>query len=313
MPELDLLSKSELWVVGIRLADVDLTALAAVAADVLGLSAAEVFVTDVRGDHVVFDVVAPSVDLNAVAGRENALLDALRSFPGVVLRKDANVHSHGVLGVIGAPADQAEAIVAAAARLEANLRRYVRSSVAVLSTGGEVARGEIEDTNFAAAKEIMGEAGYRVSSAGVAEDDESIIAGRLAMMLEDGHGVILTTGGVGAEDKDRTIEAMQQLVPDLSTAILATYAVGHGRHVKPHVRVACGRLGETMLVALPGPTREVRAALPALIAALEQGLPAGAVAEAIAEPIRALWRAHRATGQGHHHTHDHRAHKPRQT
>jgi len=302
LPELDLLSKSELWVVGIRLTDVDLTALAAVAGGVLGLSPAEVFVTDVRGDHVVFDVVAPSVNLDAVAGRESALLDALRAYPGVSLLPDANVHSHGVLGVIGAPADQAAGIVAAAARLEANLRSYVRRSVTVLSTGGEVARGEIEDTNYAAAKEIMGAAGYRVSPAGVAEDDESVIAGRLAHLLEDGHGLILTTGGVGAEDKDRTIEAMQRLVPGLSTAILATYDVGHGRHVKPHVRVACGRLGETMLVALPGPTREVRAALPALIAALEQGLPADAVAEAIAEPIRELWRAHRANGQGHHHT-----------
>lgn len=301
MPDLDLLSKKELWVVGVRLADADLTALAAVAAGVLGLGPDDVFVTDVRGNHVVFDVVAPSVNLEAVAGQESALLEALRAFPGVTLAPGASVHSYGVLGVIGAPADQAAQIVAAAGQLEANLRAYVARSVAVLSTGGEVARGEIEDTNLAAARELLGEAGYRVTSGGVADDDEELIAARVAHLLEDGHGLILTTGGVGAEDKDRTIEALQRLVPGLSTAILASYEVGHGRHVKPHVRVACGRIGETLLVALPGPTREVRAALPALVAALAEGMPAAGVAEAIAEPIRALWRAHRSQNHHSHH------------
>lgn len=302
MPELDLLSKSELWVVGVRLADVDLTALARTAADVLGLAHDEVFVTDVRGNHVVFDVVAPSVDLDAIAGREEALLKALREFPGVTLAAGAAAHSHGVLGVIGAPAEQAAQIVDAAGRLDANLRAFVTRSVAVLSTGGEVARGEIEDTNLAAAEEMLGAAGYRVVGGGVAPDDEAVIAGRVRHLLEDGHGLILTTGGVGAEDKDRTIEALQRLAPDIATAVLATYPVGHGRHVKPHVRVACARLGESTLVALPGPTREVRAALPALVTALADGLPPSAVAEAIAEPIRDLWRTHRS-GSGHHRHH----------
>ena len=106
--------------------------------------------------------------------------------------------------------------------------------------------------------------------------------------------MIITTGGVGAEDKYKTIEAMQRLAPDLSTAILAQYSVGHGRHVKPHVRVACGRIGETLLVALPGPTREVLAALPLLAVAVAEGQSPDVIAERVAAPIRALWQAHRA-------------------
>lgn len=293
--ELDLLAKSELWVTGIRLSDVDLTALAAVVAETLGLGASEVFVTDVRGGNVVFDVLAPSVDLDAVAGREAALLAALRGFPGVALAPGAAVHSHGVLGVIGAPADQAAAIVSAAAALEERLRAHVARSVAVLSTGPEVARGEIEDTNFPAARDILGAAGFTVQSGGIADDDESLIAARVAHLMEDGFGLVLTTGGVGAEDKDRTIEALQRIAPDLSTAVLASYHAGHGRHVKEHVRIGCGQVGGTWLVALPGPTREVRAALPALVRGLHEGLPPAALAEALAEPIRALWRANRQT------------------
>ena len=140
---------------------------------------------------------------------------------------------------------------------------------------------------------MLGEHGYLVHHAGVVDDDEALIAARIGHLLNEGYGLLITTGGVGAEDKDKTIEAMQRVAPDLSTAILAQYTVGHGRHVKPHVRVACGRVGETLMVALPGPTREVLAALPELVTAMAQGQAPAAIAEAIATPIRALWKAHK--------------------
>lgn len=299
MTGLDLLSKTELWVEDIVLSDVDLTRLAICAGQVLGLGAQDIFVTDVRDQRVVFDVVSPSVSLDAIAGKEAELLAALGAFAGVSLGRQASVHSHGVLGVIGAPAAQASDIIANAARLEANLQAYVARSVVVLSTGGEVARGEIEDTNFAAVQSVLGPMGYRVDHAGVVNDDEGLIAARIGHLLGEGYGLLITTGGVGAEDKDKTIEAMQRIAPDLSTAILAQYTVGHGRHVKPHVRVACGRIGETLLVALPGPTREVLAALPELASAIAVGHSPAVIAEAVAEPIRALWKAHK---MGHAHS-----------
>lgn len=296
--DLDLLSKTELWVEDILLSDVDLTELAACAGSVLDLGAEDIFVTDVRDARVVFDVVSPSVSLGAIAGKEQELLRALAAFAGVSLGGRASVHSHGVLGVIGAPAEQAAGIVANASILEANLQAYVARAVVVLSTGAEVARGEIEDTNFAAVNSVLGDRGFVVHHAGVVDDDELMIAARIGHLLGEGYGLIITTGGVGAEDKDKTIEAMQRLAPDLSTAVLAEYAVGHGRHVKPHVRVACGRLGETLLVALPGPTREVLAALPILAECLADRRQPDAIAEAIAVPIRELWRRHR---MGHSH------------
>lgn len=291
--DLDLLSKTELWVEDIVLSDVDLTQLSACAGGVLDLGIEDIFVTDVRDRRVVFDVVSPKVSLDAIAGKEDALLSALASFPGVALGPRASVHSHGVLGVIGAPAEQAADIIANAKKLEANLQAYVSRLVAVLSTGGEVARGEIEDTNYEAVKSVLSTQSYFVEHAGVVEDDEALIAARIGHLLGEGYGLIITTGGVGAEDKDKTIEAMQRVAPDLSTAVLAQYTVGHGRHVKPHVRVACGRVGETLLVALPGPTREVLAALPELAQAMDQGLPPAVIAEEIAAPIRALWHTHK--------------------
>jgi len=298
MPDLDLFDKTEVWLEGIQLAGAELTDVAAAAADALSLSRSTVFVADVRDDHVVFDLVVPKVRLEDVIGREPELLAAVGAVPGVTLRPNASIHSHGVLGVLGTPKAQVAEVLAAATGLDANLRAYVSRRVAVVSTGAEVARGEIQDTNFAAVRDQLGAAGYEVHAGGVAPDDRRAIAGLVARLADDGFGLIITTGGVGAEDKDRTIEALESLAPNLATAILATYDVGHGRHVKPHVRVACGTYGETILVALPGPTREVSAALPALLQALAERRFPSATAEAIAEPIRALWRVGHAKHRG---------------
>ena len=174
--DLDLLSKTELWVEDIVLSDVDLTQLSACAGGVLDLGIEDIFVTDVRDRRVVFDVVSPKVSLDGIAGKEDALLSALAAFPGVLIGQRASVHSHGVLGVIGAPAEQAADIIANAAKLEANLQAYVSRLVVVLSTGGEVARGEIEDTNYDAVKSVLGKQKYFVEHAGVVEDDEALIA-----------------------------------------------------------------------------------------------------------------------------------------
>jgi len=300
VPDLDLIDKSELWVTGLRCVGVDLAELADAAAHALGLPGRSVFVTDVRSDRVVFDVLVPVVRLEDVAGREGVLLSALAAVVGVHLAADAGVHSRGVLGVLGAPPDEAEALVARAGELESRLRAYVARRVSVVSTGPEVRSGEIRDTNVEAVREALAAAGYEVTAGGVVDDNETAIAGRVARLLEDGFGVVITTGGVGAEDKDHTIEALELIVPDLATAVLATYEAGHGRHVKPDVRVAAGRLRDAVVVALPGPTREVRAALPALIAALDAGANSADLAEAVAAPIRALWHQNHHGHEGHH-------------
>ena len=296
MPDLDLYGKTELWVVGIDLTGARLPELARAAAVVLQLDPTDVFVTDVRDGNVVFDILAPRVDLAAVAGRQQDLLDALAGVDGVSVRVDADVHSRGVLGVLGAPKEDAAQIVAAADGLAERLLAYVAQQVAVVSTGAELRDGRVHDTNVEAIAELMGAAGYRVVGGGTVPDDERAIAGRVARLVEEGHGLVFTTGGVGAEDKDRTIEALQLLDSQAATAVLATYAVGHGRHVKPHVRVAVARVGDALVIALPGPTREVRAGVEAARDALRREEPAELIVERVATAIRALWPG----GSAHH-------------
>jgi molybdenum cofactor synthesis domain-containing protein len=285
MPEVELLEKTELWVQGVTLRDADLRLLAASAAQALDLEPNSVFVTDARDDHVVFDVLRLRVELASIIGRQADLLAALAQVAGVSVSDAASVHSRGVMGVIGTPPGKVDETLTRAREIDQRLRAYVSSRVAVVSTGPEVVAGNIKDTNVAVAADIMGRAGFEVTAVGAVVDDEDAIVGRVLRLASEGYGVVITTGGVGAEDKDRTIEALQRCDPGLATAVLATYAVGHGRHVKPHVRIGVGQLEWTRLIALPGPTREVQAALPIVVQGLQEGWDDNRLAQAMAEVL----------------------------
>ncbi|MGQ3227256.1 MAG: molybdopterin-binding protein, partial [Blastomonas fulva] len=176
---------------------------------------------------------------------------------------------------------------------------YASRRVAVVSTGSEILAGEIEDTNYAAIREAMEAAGFEVEFGGIAGDSETEIAGMVARLSGEGFGIIITTGGVGAEDKDHTVEALERLDPQLSTAVLAQYTRGHGRHVKDAVRIAIARLGWSTVFALPGPTHEVKLALPVIVEGLAAGSSMPQLVEAIAVPLRSTLPHH----QPHHHHH----------
>lgn len=292
MAEVELLDKTEVWVRGIALRGADLRSLAGAAAQALDLAPDSVFVTDVRDDHVVFDVLQPRMELSSIVGRQSDLLSAMAAVSGVVVSAAASVHSRGVIGMIGTPPEQVERTLTRTEQTDRQLRQYVSTRVAVVSTGSEVVSGNIEDTNAAAVAQVMGDAGFEVTAAGAVSDDEDAIVGRVLRLLSEGFGVVITTGGVGAEDKDHTIEALQRCDPELATAVLATYAVGHGRHVKPHVQVGVGRVQWTELIALPGPTREVQAALPVVVRGVQQGWSKQRFADEIAEVLKDCLRHH---------------------
>jgi molybdenum cofactor synthesis domain-containing protein len=297
MTSVQLLEKTEVWLHGIDLDHANLPDLADVVADVLSLPRDKVFVTDVRPSLVVLDILAPRVELEHVAGKQGELLAALAKVPGIDVAPDATVHSEGILGVIGTPRAEVDRYLADARKLEGQITAYAARRVAVVSTGSELLAGEIEDTNYAAIRSEMEGAGFEVEFGGIAGDSEAEIAGLVARLSGEGYGVIITTGGVGAEDKDHTVEALERLDPQLSTAVLAQYTRGHGRHVKDAVRIAIARLGWSTIFALPGPTHEVKLALPVITAGLGAGTALPELVEAIAAPLRATLP--------HHHPHHH--------
>jgi len=301
MSGVQLLGKTEVWMQGVRLSNANLPEIARKAADVLSIAEDKVFVTDVREALVVLDILEPKVEFEAVVGRQEQVFAALRTIPGVSIDVDATIHSEGVLGVIGSTREQAAEMVEYAQRMDEQIRKYASGRVAVVSTGPEVQNGEIKDTNFEAISRAFTAAEFEVVFGGVAGDSEREIAGLIARLVGEGYGLIISTGGVGAEDKDHTIEAVEGLDPDLSTAILAKYKEGTGRHVKDSVRVCVGSLGWSTIICLPGPTHEVELALPVIIQQLQNGTSPSRLVEAIAVPIRATLPA----VSPHHHHHHH--------
>lgn len=298
MSNVQLLGKTEIWLQGVRLTNANLPDIARRAADVLSLPEDKVFVTDVREALVVLDVLEPKVEFENVVGRQEEIFETLRQIDGVNIDADASIHSEGVLGVIGSTREQADEMIEHARRMDEQIRKYASGRVAVVSTGPEVQNRDIEDTNFTAISTAFTAAGFDVSFGGVAGDTEREIAGLIARLAGEGFGLIISTGGVGAEDKDHTIEAVEGLDPHVSIAVLAKYKKGTGRHVKDSVRVCVGNLGWSTIISLPGPTHEVELALPVIIQHLQNGTSPGRLVEAIAEPIRATLPA-----VSHHHRH----------
>jgi molybdenum cofactor synthesis domain-containing protein len=291
-PEINLLRKTELWVEGVTLQQAHLDDIAAKVAEVLELGPKEVLVVDVREDHLVLDILRPVLRARQIAGKGEEILRAISRIPGVTLSKRAFIHSEGALGWVAIDREEARRAVEKSAEMGEEIRRRVALRAVVFSTGFEVERGMIADTNYPLIEERLTHAGYTVKFGGILPDERGAIAFQLQKAAEEGYGLIITTGGVGAEEKDCTVEALQRVDPSAATPYILKFEVGTGRHAKDGVRIAVGELGISRFVALPGPTREVQIGLERLLDALEKDFQKEEIAEHIASELRGGWRGH---------------------
>jgi hypothetical protein len=101
--------------------------------------------------------------------------------------------------------------------------------------------------------------------------------------VNEGFGLIVTTGGVGAEGKDRTIEALLELDPMASTPYIIHYEKGTGRHEKDGVRIGISYVKPSLIIALPGPHEEVKIGIEVIIDGLKRGLDKEKLATALSE------------------------------
>lgn len=288
MVEYDMMGKTELSITGLELADANLTEIADAVARILQIDRSELLVTDVRGDNLVLDILRRGLDAKNIVGKERELLDAVDAVDGVGVADDAKVESRGLLSWVSATSDDALESLEAAERQMAEIREKLAKTVVVFPTGTELANGQVKDTNSPAIREKLAVNGYAVSQGMPLKDDEYYISAALRERAEEGYGLVVTTGGVGAEVKDRTIEAFLMADPEAATPDIVKYELGVGRHVhKNTVRIAVGQVLDTLIIALPGPTDEVLLGLDALVKALaEPGLSKAAIAERIANVLR---------------------------
>jgi molybdopterin biosynthesis enzyme MoaB len=128
--------------------------------------------------------------------------------------------------------------------------------------------------------------GYQADAGEAIEDDVLLIAGKIRRAIQNGYGLVITTGGVGAEDKDKTVEAILTLDPRAVTPYIAKFQKGTGRHDKDGVRIAAASVDSTLIIALPGPNDEVKSGIDILLQAIEKGLGKEELAQLLAEALR---------------------------
>lgn len=297
---LNLLQKTELWINGVTLAQANLTDLAQAVADTLALPADQVLVVDVRPGTVTLDILAREVAAENIIGKDKALLEAVASIPGVTLDAEAHIHSNGILGLICADSALSGELLTTVASMEADVRGKVARRAMVFSSGFELQQKLIEDTNAPYLKAALEKRGYAVTIGNILADDIDVIQDSLEDALSRGFGLIITTGGVGAEDKDHTVEALCRIDPKAACPYIVKFTKGTGRHVKDGVKIGVGSEGLSLMVTLPGPHDEVVAASEVLFRGLEEGWDKSFLADQLAGVLADKWRhGHHSEHHGH--------------
>ncbi|MCR4441983.1 MAG: molybdopterin-binding protein [Peptococcaceae bacterium] len=291
--QLNLLEKTELRITGIRLENVNLTKLAGAVADTLKLPQEKVVVVDVRSDQVAVDILQDTVEAEQVFGKKEALLRAMEKIEGVVTTPYTDIHSEGILGCLALEEGEARLALERSQGIVREMIARKKGRVKVFPTGFEIIEGQIEDTNTPYISKKMEEAGYIVERGAVLKDALEDIVRELSEAAGNS-GVVITTGGVGAENKDFSIEAIQSLDPEAATPYIVKFTQGQGRHVKDGVRIGVGAYGGCLLVALPGPHDEVRTAIPVLIDGLKKNYDKKHLARLLVEALQK--RLHDKTG-----------------
>jgi len=287
MTRFHLLQKTELKIEGILLQKSNLNDIAAVVAYTLGMQGDSVFVSDLRDNTMTLDIIKDSVNADDILGKKDELLQRLANLPGISINENTLISSNGVLGWIALDDRKARRALKRSRKMAEEVRQRLSKRAIVFSTGFEVAAGQVKDTNTAIIAQRLEAEGYLVTRGSTLNDDELLIAGKLRQAIyDDGYGLVITTGGVGAEDKDCTIEAMLTLDPDAATPYICKYQKGAGRHYKDGVKIGVGQVAGALIVALPGPNNEVKSSVGVLSRLLKSDLDKYALAKEIAENLR---------------------------
>lgn len=304
----DLFHKHELTITGIHLKDTNLSELSNIVADVIGIDRADVLVIDVRYDYVSLDILRSRIDPEKFVSKEETLLNALSRLTGVELDDNAGIVSNGMLGWIAGDNKSLESSrleITRSKELAEEIRHNISHRVIVFPTGAEVESGEIVDTNTPLITEKLTEAGFTVDKGEVLKDDLTSFSAKLRKAAEQAYGVCITTGGVGAENKDYSVEAIQILDPNACTPYIAKFETGHGRHSKDGIRIGVGQEGMTTFIALPGPNDEVALCIDTVVEGLRKNwgkeLLAYSLAELLRERLKEKLSWHLESGDKHKH------------
>ena len=284
--EFDLLKKTELRIEKISLQNANLTQIACSVADTLKIEPTSVLVTDVQGSTLTIDILKSNINAYDIVAKRDELFKKLATLPGIGITEETSICSEGMLGWVVLNKRKGRLALKRSERISKQILQRLSKRAIVFSTGIEVASGQVKDTNTSTIRDRLETEGYSVTTGPTLKDDELLIAANLRQAIDDGYSLVITSGGVGAEEKDRTVEAVLTLDPEAANPYICKYQRGTGRHHKDGVRIAIGKVSESYIIALPGPNDEVKLGIDVLIEGFRSGLDKNFLAENVAETLR---------------------------
>lgn len=303
--EYRLLEKTELWINPVVLSGADLDGCAKAAAKALGLEGDEIMVTDALGDTLTLDILVPTIQAEQIVSRKETLLGALSQVTGLQILEETEVHSDGVLGLISLEEVDRKKMLARSRAMGTEITERIRKRSLICATGQELLDSQILDTNTPYLKSGLKQEGYQVTEGPTLEDSADAIARAFRQAAEDVYGLMITTGGIGAEGKDQTLEALGNVDPQAIMPYVLKFKKGSGRHHRDGVRIGVGTLEPTLIICLPGPHDEVRLAWPVLRKGLNESWDKKTLAGVLADVLRRKF-IERSNG---HWTHKRHVHK----
>lgn len=297
---LNLLEKKEVWINNLTLQNANLTQLAEVVADALCIDRKNVLVVDVRLKHITLDILEEDIPEENIIGKEKLILEEISKLDGVNITEETYIHSNGILGMICFETENPREMLNTISNMADEIRGNIAKRAIVFPTGFEVRDGMIEDTNTPYLRNLLEQKGYKVTIGDILEDNIDDMFCHISDAVSRAYGLIITTGGVGAEDKDKTVESILRVDPEAETPYIVKFQKGTGRHVKEGVRIAVGNIGPTYIVALPGPNDEVQIASRVLLEGLENGDSKPEIARKLATVL-----AEKLMKKKFHHQHEH--------
>ncbi|MCL2601787.1 MAG: MogA/MoaB family molybdenum cofactor biosynthesis protein [Treponema sp.] len=146
---------------------------------------------------------------------------------------------------------------------------------AVITASDKGSRGEREDASGKLVREMLEAVGYTVVHSVILPDEQDLLERELRRLCDEGIAdLILTTGGTGFSQRDRTPEATlavaQRLVPGIPEAMrMQSMAITKRAMLS---RAVAAIRGATLIVNLPGSPKSVRENLEFVMSELEHGL-----------------------------------------
>lgn len=123
------------------------------------------------------------------------------------------------------------------------VRPFRKFRVGLLTTGGEVFNGRIEDKFGPAVRSKLEELGSEVAEQRFSPDDRQTIVKEIHYLLEQRYDMILVTGGMSVDPDDRTPGAIKAAGADI---------VSYGTPMLPGSMLLVGYINSVPIMGLPG-------------------------------------------------------------